>query len=176
MVEEKIELKSGLEIHQQLDSCKLFCSCPSILRTDPPDYIIERELHAVAGETGEIDEAVKFESSRDRKFTYQCYYDNNCLVELDESPPNEINPEALRIALQLALLLNCEIIQDTQIMRKTVVDGSNTSGFQRTLLIAKNGYIETSLGKVGIQSICLEEDAARIVENDKNRVIYRLDR
>ncbi len=170
------ELRCGLECHQQLDTCKLFCSCPSVLRTDNPDYIIERELHAVAGETGEIDEAVKFESSRDRKFSYQCYYDNNCLIEIDESPPEEINQEALKIALQIALLLNCEIIQDTQIMRKTVIDGSNTSGFQRSVLIARNGYIETSQGKVGIQSICLEEDAARIVVQEKDRVIYRLDR
>jgi len=172
----EIEIKSGIEIHRQLNTHKLFCNCPSFLRKDEPDYEIERELHAIAGETGEVDVAVEFEAARERKFIYQGYYDNNCLVELDESPPYPMNQEALKIALQISLLLNCEIIPYTQIMRKTVIDGSNTSGFQRTLLVAKNGYIETEEGRIGIQSICLEEDAARIISQDKNKVIYRLDR
>ena len=50
----EIEIKSGIEIHQQLDTKKLFCDCPSILRKDAPDYTIKRELHMIAGETGEI--------------------------------------------------------------------------------------------------------------------------
>ena len=171
-----IEIKSGLEIHQQLDTGKLFCSCPGILRKDEADYTFKRKLHAIAGETGEIDEAVKFEAGREREFIYEGYYDNCCLVEQDEEPPHAINQEALNIGIQVALLLNCEILQNTQIMRKTVIDGSNTSGFQRTLLLARKGYVETSSGKVGIQSICLEEDAARIISSDKTKVIYRLDR
>jgi|SRR3989344_1072776 len=173
---EKIEIRCGLECHQQLDTGKLFCNCLGILRKDEPDYIVERKLHTIAGETGEVDEAVKFEAGRDRNFVYQGYYDNCCLVELDECPPYEINSEALKVALQISLLLNCEIIPYTQIMRKTVIDGSNTSGFQRTVLIAKNGWIETSDGRVGIQSIDLEEDAARIISQEENKVIYRLDR
>src|SRR3989338_3890029 len=124
MAKETIELKSGLEIHQQLDTKKLFCNCPGILRRDSPDYKIERKLHVVAGESGEIDEAVKHEASKEKTFIYECYYDNCCLVELDECPPYEINQEALKIALQVSLLLNCEILQNSQIMRKTVIDGS----------------------------------------------------
>lgn len=173
---EEIILKSGIEIHQQLDTGKLFCSCPGILRQDKPDYEIERKLHIIAGESGEIDEAVKFEANKDKKIIYQGYYDNSCLVELDEEPPHLINQEALKIALQISLLLNCEIIQDTQIMRKTVIDGSNVSGFQRTVLIARNGNIETKQGKVGIQSIMLEEDAARIISQTGDKSVYRLDR
>lgn len=173
---DKIEIKCGLEIHQQLDSGKLFCSCPSVLRKDSPDYKIERKLHKIAGETGEVDEAVQYESTRDRKFIYEGYYDNCCLVELDEEPPHELNKDALKIALQISLLLNCEIIPYTQIMRKTVIDGSNTSGFQRTIMIAKDGYLETSSGKVGIKGVFLEEDAARIIEQDKDKAIFRLDR
>lgn len=176
MINKKVKLKSGLEIHQQLDTGKLFCDCPSYLRKDSPDYEIGRELHGVAGEEGEIDIAVKHEMEKGKKFIYQGYYDNNCLVELDEEPPHEINQEALGVGLQIALLLNCKIIQDTQIMRKTVIDGSNTSGFQRTVLIAEDGYIETKEGKVGIGSVCLEEDAARIVEDKEEERVYRLDR
>ena len=178
-------LKSGIEIHQQLDSHKLFCNCPSILRQDNPDVIIKRKLHTVAGEQGKVDEAVKFESFKDREFVYEGYHDNCCLVEYDECPPYEINKEALKIALQISLLLNCEILQDSQIMRKTVIDGSNTSGFQRTVIIARDGFIETSFGKVGIDKIMLEEDAARpaVVKDDmvdepgfEASKIYKLDR
>jgi len=98
------------------------------------------------------------------------------LVELDEEPPHEINKDALKIALQISLLLNCKILPLTQIMRKTVIDGSNTSGFQRTVLIAEDGYVETEEGRVGISAVILEEDAARIVERKDKETIYRLDR
>ncbi|MEM4230292.1 MAG: Glu-tRNA(Gln) amidotransferase subunit GatE [Candidatus Pacearchaeota archaeon] len=175
-MEEEASLKCGLEIHQQLDTRKLFCSCPSILRQNEPDYIIKRKLHPVAGEVGEIDIAAKFEAIKNLEFEYQGYYDNTCLVELDEEPPHQINQEALKIAVQLALLLNCEIIPYTQIMRKTVIDGSNVSGFQRTVLIARKGYVETKEGKVRIESLALEEDAARIIKKSKEKIIYRLDR
>ncbi|MFH1500961.1 MAG: Glu-tRNA(Gln) amidotransferase subunit GatE [archaeon] len=170
------ELKAGIEIHQQLDTSKLFCSCPSLIRQDDPDFTVERRLHAVAGEKGEVDKAVKHEASKEKEFTYQSYYDNCCLVELDEEPPHQINQEALDIVLQVALLLNAEIIPYTQIMRKTIIDGSNTGGFQRTVLVAKNGFLQTDEGKVGIQSIALEEDSARIISKEEDKTIFRLDR
>ena len=174
-------IKAGLEIHQQLDSHKLFCNCPSILRNDNSAIEIKRKLHAVAGETGEVDVAAKHEASKDREFVYY-FYDTNCLVELDEEPPHLINEEALKIALQIALFLNCEISNVSQIMRKTVIDGSNTSGFQRTVLIGRNGYVDTEYGRVGILSVLLEEDAARALnakeedEIGENIRVFKLDR
>ena len=173
-----VKLKAGLEIHQQLDTGKLFCRCPSVLRKDDPDWVVERKLHAVAGEGGEVDVAAQHEALIGKDFVYQGYRDSNCLIEYDEQPPLEIDGEALHIGLQIALLLNCEIIPIAQIMRKTVLDGSNTSGFQRTVLIARKGWIKTSAGKVGIQSVMLEEDAARIVERgeDGKKMTFRLDR
>ncbi len=174
---QKLGFKAGLEIHQQLDTGKLFCACPGILRNDEPSMIVMRKLHAVAGETGEVDSAVKHEAEQDKTFYYQYYKDTNCLVELDEEPPHFLNDMALEEALKLALLLNCEIYQDTQIMRKTVIDGSNTSGFQRTVLIAHSGWIDTSFGKVSIESVALEEDSARLVSEKKGKeVVFRLDR
>ncbi len=175
---EKLGFKCGLEIHQQLEGKKLFCDCPSILRSDEPDFTIKRKLHAMAGETGEVDVAAKHEAQKEKTFVYQGYNNSTCLIELDEEPPHQINKEALTTCLQISELLNCRVIPITQIMRKTVVDGSNTSGFQRTVLIAKDGFIETASGKIGIESVCLEEDAARIVERNENsnEVIYRLDR
>ncbi len=172
---ESLGFKSGLEIHQQLDTKKLFCNCPSVLRQDKPNFSITRKLHAVAGEAGEIDAAAKHESQKEKSFNYEGY-DTTCLVELDEVPPYEINKEALEIALQISIMLNARILPITQIMRKTVIDGSNTSGFQRTVLIAHDGWIVTKTGRVGIQSICLEEDAARIVEKNESQTTFRLDR
>ena len=110
-----------------------------------------------------------------KEFVYQGY-DTTCLIELDEEPPHEINKEALKISLQIGLLMNMKVVPITQIMRKTVIDGSNTSGFQRTVLIAENGYLETSKGKVGINFLYLEEDAARIVSRGKDKEVYKLDR
>jgi Glu-tRNA(Gln) amidotransferase subunit E-like FAD-binding protein len=173
---DEIGFKSGIEVHQQLNTHKLFCDCPSLLRKDEPDFTIERKLHAVAGESGEVDEAASYQASLNQNFFYQGYNDTTCLIELDEEPPHEINPEALKIALQISLLLNAKIVPITQIMRKTVIDGSNTGGFQRTVLIAKKGYIETSQGNIGIETICLEEDAARIISKEENKSVYRLDR
>ncbi|MCL5730139.1 MAG: Glu-tRNA(Gln) amidotransferase subunit GatE [Candidatus Pacearchaeota archaeon] len=172
----ELGLRCGLEIHQQLNTKKLFCECLSVLRSDEPDFTVKRKLHAVAGESGEIDIAARYQASLEKNFIYQGYDDTTCLVELDEAPPREINRDALKIAVQVALLLNCKIIPITQIMRKTVIDGSNTSGFQRTALIARDGYVETAYGKIGIESVCLEEDSARIISGKNNEVTYRLDR
>lgn len=172
---EKLQFKAGLEIHQQLNTHKLFCNCLSLLRSDKPMGEVSRRLHVIAGEGGKVDVAVEHEASLDKEFIYQSY-DTTCLVELDEEPPQMINLEALKITLQVALLLNCEILPVTQIMRKTVIDGSNTGGFQRTVLLAQNGYVETSFGKVTIDGVMLEEDAARIVSREKNKVVYKLDR
>lgn len=169
-------LKSGIEIHQQLETRKLFCECPSLLRQDEPDIKAKRRLYAAAGEAGKIDIAAAYEQSKKKQYVYEAYSDSTCLVELDEEPPHQINQEALRIALQISLLLNAKPLQVTQVMRKTVVDGSNTSGFQRTLLLATDGYLDIGGKKIGIQSICLEEDAARIIKQDKDETIFRLDR
>lgn len=158
---EQLGLKAGLEIHQQLDTGKLFCNCPSYLRSEKPDFSVKRKLHPVAGETGEIDAAVAYEAALDKEFVYEGYNDTTCLIELDEEPPKMINSEALKEALKIALLFNCEIYQTAQIMRKTVIDGSNTSGFQRTVLIGHDGFIETSFGRVGVETVALEEDSAR---------------
>ncbi len=173
----KVGFKAGLEIHQQLDTGKLFCACPSILRNDAPTMTVTRKLHAVAGELGEVDAAVTHEAEQDKTFYYQYYKDTNCLVELDEEPPHFLNGMALEEALKLALLLHCEIYQDTQIMRKTVIDGSNTSGFQRTVLLAHSGWIDTSFGRMPVDTLALEEDSARLVSEKKGKeVVFRLDR
>jgi len=172
----KLNFKCGIEIHQQLDTHKLFCSCPSLIRDDKPDIIIKRRLRPSAGESGEVDEAALHEFRRGKQFIYQAYSNTTCLVELDEEPPHDVNKEALETALQVALTLNAKVVDRICFMRKTVVDGSNTSGFQRTALIATNGFIETSKGKVKIDTVCLEEEAAKIVKRTEKQDTYNLSR
>ena len=171
----ELGFKAGLEIHQQLDTKKLFCDCPSVLRTDEPLKTVRRKLHLVAGESGEVDTAAKFATESKKEYLYQTY-DTTCLVELDEEPPHEMNFDALRTAVEIALLLNCKIFSTTQIMRKTILNGSVPSGFQRTTLIAHDGFLETSEGKVGIDSIYLEEDSARPISKTEKEITYRIDR
>ena len=171
-----IGLKMGLEVHQQLATHKLFCEDASKLRLEPPHQVVERQLRPIAGETGKIDVAAIFEKKKQKTYFYEAYSDTTCQVELDEEPPHEINKDALETALTVAKMLNCRFPETVQVMRKTVVDGSNTSGFQRTALIATDGFLETSFGRVRIASICLEEDSARRTAETPNSVTYRLDR
>ena len=176
MVKKEFNVKCGIEIHKQIEGKKLFCSCPTIIRDDPPDFTVERYLKASAGESGRYDIAALYEVKKGKHFIYQGYNDTTCLLELDEQPPQEINPHALEIALQVSLLLNCKINKIVEVMRKVVIDGSNTSGFQRTMLIGKNGFIEVNNKKIGINSVCLEEESCQIIERTEEFDIYNVSR
>jgi len=167
-------MKCGLEIHQQLATKKLFCDCESELSDNVLGTVV-RVLRPTQSEMGDIDRAALEESLKNRRFIYELT-DNSCLVELDEEPPHELNRDALDIAIQVSLMLNAKIVDEIHVMRKIVIDGSNTSGFQRTALIAVDGHIETSFGKVRIPTICLEEEAARKIKEEQGIVTYRLDR
>ena len=157
----KLGLVCGLEIHQQVDTNKLFMATPSMLRDDKPDFVVERELHAVAGEAGEVDVAALHEQRKAKRFLYEGYYNTISLVELDESPPLPINQESLKVGLQVCKMIGSTVPDVVQVMRKLVIDGSNTSGFQRTALIGKGGAVDTSYGQVRIDTVCIEEDSAR---------------
>src|SRR5207247_850268 len=97
-------------------------------------------------------------------------------VEADEEPPHPPNPEALDIALEIALLLEAKCASEVDFMRKIVIDGSNTSGFQRSALVALDGHFETGGKRIGVPTILLEEDAARKLGEGEGEVVYRLDR
>jgi len=170
-------LKCGIEIHQRLDTGKLFCNCYANPSADGTGAgggktLIVRRMRAVAGEMGGVDAAAGFEARKAREYGYEAPSDSSCLVECDEAPPFGINREAVAIALGIALALHCKPVEELHVMRKTVLDGSAISGFQRTALLATDGHIDTSQGRVGIQSVCVEEESAGIL--GKNR--FRLDR
>ena len=170
-------LVAGLEIHQQLDTdSKLFCNCPTDQR-EAADSVrqFHRYLHPTESELGEVDEAALEESRLDRKFTYLAY-DTTCLVEEDDEPPQPMNPAAVETTLEIAALLSMTPVDQAHVMRKVVIDGSNTSGFQRTALLATDGKIETEDGAVGIEDLMLEEESARRVEETDDGVVFSLDR
>src|SRR5213594_3444551 len=167
-------LKCGLEVHQQLDTHKLFCEDLSRL-SERTEGTFVRRLRPTQSELGEVDAAAVEEARRRLAFVYQIT-DNTCLVEADEEPPHEANREALETALLVSLMLKAQPVREVHFMRKIVIDGSNTTGFQRSALIAVDGAIEIDGKRIGIPTILLEEDAARKIAEAKGEVVYRLDR
>lgn len=165
----------GIEIHQQLDTKKLFCDCRSELSEESTPTRL-RKLRPTAGETGLMDRAALAESKKRLGYRYQTPPHVSCLVELDEEPPHEANADALDVALTFAAMVNARIVDEIYFMRKTVVDGSSTGGFQRTAMVAADGYIEVNGKRISIETICLEEDSARKVEEKDGEITYRLDR
>ena len=168
-------LKVGLEIHQQLLTHKLFCDCASRLSEDDGGVRFQRRLRPTQSELGEVDAAAIEEARRHLTFVYEAP-SNSCLVEADEEPPHHPNEEALDIALEISLLLDATPVREIDFMRKIVIDGSNTAGFQRSALVALDGGIQVNGKRIGIPTILLEEDAARKVGEKADEVLYRLDR
>jgi glutamyl-tRNA(Gln) amidotransferase subunit E len=175
---EKIGLKVGLEIHQQLDTAvKLFCDCKPALFKEEPEITFLRRLRPTQSELGQVDPAAYFEFQKGVKVVYEANKETSCLVEMDEEPPHALNIEAVETVLTAALMMNAKAISEIHVMRKTVIDGSNTTGFQRTCVIALGGEIKVGDKTVPIQHSSLEEDAARkIGEKEGNVVRYRIDR
>jgi glutamyl-tRNA(Gln) amidotransferase subunit E len=168
-------LKVGLELHQQLATHKLFCADPSALVDAPGGQRFRRRLRPTPSELGEVDAAALEEAKRSLTFVYETT-PNTCLVEADEEPPHSPNPEALDIALEIALLLNAKPVAEVDFMRKIVIDGSNTAGFQRSALVALDGHLEVGGKRIGVPTLLLEEDAARKLGEAEGEVVYRLDR
>ncbi len=173
----KIGLKAGLEVHQQLDTAaKLFCSCKPQLFKGEPEITFLRRLRPTQSELGQVDPAALFEFQKGVKILYEATRETACLVEMDEEPPHDLNREAVEIALIAALMMKAKPVDEIHVMRKTVIDGSNTTGFQRTCVVALNGEFDIKGKKVPIQHVSLEEDAARKMGEEGQIIRYRIDR
>ncbi len=170
----ELGLKVGLEIHRQLDTKKLFSPVPT--EESENDMEVKRKLRPTMSEMGEIDQAALEEVKKGRRFVYHGNKTKHDLVYFDEEPPHDPDEEAVETGLQISYLLNSVPVDQIHFMRKVVIDGSTISGFQRTAVIGTNGEIETSFGSVRIPSICLEEDAAKIIERSGKRADYDVGR
>jgi glutamyl-tRNA(Gln) amidotransferase subunit E len=172
-----IGLKVGIEIHRQLDTRKkLFCDCPTTMSDADPSVRFLRKLRPTQSELGQVDPAALFEFQKGRAIIYESDDGTSCLVEMDEEPPKDLNPEAVEIALAASALTNAEPVDEIHVMRKIVIDGSNTTGFQRTCVVAMDGWVTVDEKKIPIQQISLEEDAARKTRESGLTVNYRIDR
>ncbi|MEK6933199.1 MAG: Glu-tRNA(Gln) amidotransferase subunit GatE [Nanoarchaeota archaeon] len=174
-----IGLKVGLEVHQEISGKKLFCSCSTDLKEKNKSIEFMRKIRSSKGETGQLDTASLYEEEKNKEFIYYGYEGEYCLVETDDDPPHEINHDALIVALSVAKLFNLKIPDVLFVMRKVISDGSVVSGFQRSLLVGygtNESFIETSLGKVRIKDLYLEEDAAKIIKQESNKIYFSLSR
>ena len=173
-----LKVKVGFEIHQQLNTIsKLFCNCECKDANGNYDFDFIRFLRPTKSELGDFDKAALFEYSKMNKIKYYSKIGLSCLVEADEEPPHNVNKDALNTVLLFSLALNSNIVDEIHVMRKIVIDGSNVSGFQRTMLISSGGYLDVdNFKRVGVQSICLEEDAAKLLSNSISYKEYGLDR
>jgi len=170
-------LTAGLEIHRQLDTRhKLFCGCPTDFAESEPQEKFLRRLRPTQSELGQIDQAALFEFHRGRSVLYEADNQTSCLVEMDEEPPSELNKEAVDVCLTASLLMEAKPVDEIHVMRKLVIDGSNTTGFQRTAVVALGGQLKVNGKIIPITQISLEEDAARKASQSQDTVGYRIDR
>jgi len=170
-------LKSGLEIHQQLlTEKKLFCRCPVREYTDEYDAEILRHMRPTLSELGEYDGTALMEFKTRKDIIYQIDDKTVCTYEMDDTPPFELNREALDIALEITMLLNCKLVSEVHIARKQYLDGSIPTGFQRTTILGVDGQISACGRDIGIIQLGLEEDACREISDRGHTRTYRTDR
>ncbi|MCK5075599.1 MAG: Glu-tRNA(Gln) amidotransferase subunit GatE [Calditrichia bacterium] len=173
----ELGLKAGLEIHQQLfTEKKLFCRCPAGHYTEEYDAEILRHMRPTLSELGEYDGTALMEFKTKKEIIYQINHKTVCTYEMDDTPPFEINQQALDIALEIAMLMNYKMVSEIHIARKQYLDGSIPTGFQRTTIVGIDGWIPYKGRKIGLIQLGLEEDSCREVSDIGHERVYRADR
>lgn len=174
---ETVGFKSGLEVHQQLlTDRKLFCRCPAGQYSDHYHAEILRHMRPTLSELGEYDGTALMEFKTKKEIIYQINRETVCTYEMDDTPPFELNNEALDIALGIGMLYGCSMVDEIHIARKQYLDGSIPTGFQRTTIVGVNGSIPYKERKIPVVQLGLEEDACREVSDIGHRRFYLTDR
>ena len=172
-----VGFKSGLEIHQQLlTTKKLFCRCPAGLYSDSFNAEILRHMRPTLSELGEYDGTALMEFKTRKEIVYQINRGTVCTYEMDDTPPFELNSDALDIALEVGLMYGCAMVDEIHIARKQYLDGSIPTGFQRTTIVGVDGSIPYKDRTINIVQLGLEEDACREVSDVGHLRVYLTDR
>ncbi|MCF2143237.1 MAG: Glu-tRNA(Gln) amidotransferase subunit GatE [Candidatus Heimdallarchaeota archaeon] len=176
----KMGFRAGLEVHHQINTKrKLFCNCKAKLSNGEPDYRFERYFRPVLGEMGDFDAGMLIEFEKGYRVIYHAFEETVCCYEQDEQPPFWPDLEAIYKGYELAHWLNfTALVDEVVVSRKQYLDGSITTGFQRTMIVARDGYVPINGKKIRLSNLTVEEDAARKIktENFGRTVYYNLDR
>ena len=131
---------------------------------------------------GEYDGCALMEFKTNKEIVYLLESGTVCTYEMDDTPPFEIDEEAVRIALEISKSFGLSLASELQVMRKQYLDGSIPTGFQRTAMVGLGGLIpfrESELGRgreLRIRQLSLEEDSCREVSDVGHRIVFRTDR
>ncbi len=180
---ETLGFMSGLEVHQQLRTrSKLFCRCPAGRYVETYDAEVLRHMRPTLSELGEYDGTALMEFKTKKEIVYQLERGSVCTYEIDDTPPFEIDDEAVRIAIEIASLLDLNLVSELHVMRKQYLDGSIPTGFQRTAMVGLTGTIPFRVPELGVdrelrvRQLSLEEDSCREIADVGHRITFRTDR
>ncbi len=173
----ELGLKVGVEIHQQIfTEKKMFCNCPAGRYSKKYDSEIIRHMRPTLSELGEYDGTALMEFKTKKNVHYLINKLSSCTYEMDDTPPFPVNQDGLDIAIELSLMLNCQIVDEFHIIRKQYLDGSIPAGFQRTGIVGVEGWVMVDGKKIRIIQLGYEEDSCREVKDEKHEIYYLTDR
>ncbi len=173
----RVGFMSGLEVHQQLKTNhKLFCRCPAGIYSKDYDAEILRHMRPTLSELGEYDGTALMEFKTKKDIIYRIHHDTVCTYEMDDTPPFQMNEQALDIALEIAMMTKSKIVDEMHIARKQYLDGSIPTGFQRTAIVSVGGSIPYKDREIRLIQMSIEEDSCREASDIGHKRIYIADR
>lgn len=133
-------------------------------------------MRPTLSELGEYDGTALMEFKTKKNIVYRINRETVCTYEMDDTPPFEVNDQALDISIEMGMLLNANIADELHITRKQYLDGSIPTGFQRTGIVSVGGEIPYKDRKIRLIQMTLEEDSCREYSDVGHERIYLTDR